>query len=249
MSRLLLRRKSSMKSNIKPMPIAKGPISKPGVEFRWSKTAAEYGLQETDTVMNFHVIQLDSSQQNALFSSLSSTGKSMAFVLLNSLTDILYLAQDSAVSGLSVSIEKCSPRSPRLPNVNEVNKKKQLFISTEENNNGHTNPLSLSYSQLHHAQHPSQTKKMSRAQYSIYPLINGKRSNLSVVKDDISLSSESTSSSKNQQQLPNDKYIRLPTSQLRRLHVSTKYLKEAKTLYFNAASKVFVPRQAIVEAS
>ncbi len=243
MARLLLRRKSSMKPNIKPIPIVKKPIPKPGVEFRWSKTAAQYRSPETDSLMNFHVVELNSSQRNAFFSSPSATGKFMTFVLLNSLTDILYLARNSAANGLPLSIEKYSPRSPRLPNINGVNKKKELFISTKENNNGHINPLSLSYSQLHHAQYPSQTKKMSQAQYSIYPLINDKRNNLSVVNNGISLSS------KNQQQLTNDKYIRLEISELRRLHVSKKYLKEAKTLYFNAASKVFVPRHAIVQAS
>jgi len=249
MARLLLRRKSSMKPNIKPMPIVKKPIPKPGVEFRWSKTAAQYRSPETDSLMNFHVVELDSSQRNAFFSSPFAKGKFMTFVLLNSLTDILYLARNSAPNGVPLSTEKCSPRSPRLPNINEVNKKKELFISTEENNNGHINPLSLSYSQLHHAQYPSQTKKMSQAQYSIYPLINDKRNNLPVVNSGIPLSSKSISSSKNQQQLTNDKYIRLEISELRRLHVSTKYLKEAKTLYFNAASKVFVPRHAIVQAS
>jgi hypothetical protein len=62
-------------------------------------------------------------------------------------------------------------------------------------------------------------------------------------QSEISSSSQSTSSS------TIDKYVRLQTAQLRRLHVSEKYMNEAKTLYFNPASKVFVPRHAITPVS
>jgi len=44
-----------------------------------------------------------------------------------------------------------------------------------------------------------------------------------------------------------EKYIRLPSSQLRRLHVSNKYMREAKKMYFNAVSRVFVPRRSFIE--
>lgn len=148
------------------------------------------------------------------------------------------------------SVEKLSPPSPRLPNINNSNKIKELSSSsTDESDSGHINPLSLSYSQLYQKQKSSQTKRNSQTRYSIDPLTRDKRSSVSLVNTDISTSSDSTSSSSDHQQSSNDKYIRLHTSQLRRLHVSNKYIKEAKKLYFNAALRVFVPRHSIIQIS
>jgi hypothetical protein len=250
MSRLLLRRKPSIKANIKPASIVKEPKPKPAVEFRWSTSVVQTSSPESNLLVNFHLIDLENSQQKAFFSSPFSAGRSIKFVLFNSPTTILYLARNSAASPSVLSMEKLSPCSPRLPNINNTDKKKELPISPDENTNGNINPLSITYSQLHQAQHPSPTKKKSETRFSIYPLLNNKRNNLSGINNDILLSSKSTSSSTtNQRRLTNDKYIRLPISQLRRLHVSNKYIKEAKTLYFNATSKVFVPRHSIVQIS
>jgi hypothetical protein len=100
--------------------------------------------------------------------------------------------------------------------------------------NRQSSPLLLTYFQLHRAQISKQKKKKTQTQYSFLPLLNEKSNNTSI---------------DNHQLISNDEYIRLQTSQLKRLHVSDKYIKEAKKLYFNAASKVFVPRRSIVETS
>jgi hypothetical protein len=147
------------------------------------------------------------------------------------------------------SVEKLSPPSPRLPNINNSNKTKELSSSSDESDSGHINPLSLSYSQLYQHKKSSQTKKNSQTRHSIDPLTRDKRSSVSLVNTDISTSSDSTLSSSYHQQSSNDKYIRLHTSQLRRLHVSNKYMKEAKKLYFNATLRVFVPRHSIIQIS
>lgn len=101
-------------------------------------------------------------------------------------------------------------------------------------------PLSLTYAQLYHGDLSPRSKKKSQSQTSLLPSLNNtnKRNSFSNRRSDVN-------------QIPPtnnpDKYIRLPIAQLRRLHVSSKYIKEAKKLYFNAATKVFVPRHAIVE--
>jgi hypothetical protein len=107
-----------------------------------------------------------------------------------------------------------------LVELSDINKKRKLSQSTDQER---ISPLSLTYSQLHHAQTNRRTRKR---------VLNDTRNNVS------------GSSS-----LSTDEYVRLQTTQLRRLHVSEKYMKEAKKLYFNAASKSFVPRLSIVPVS
>lgn len=138
-----------------------------------------------------------------------------------------------------VSREKLSPSSPRLPSIHDPHKKTKLAISIEDDHPTHQmSPLSLTYAQLYHGDLSPRSKKKSQSQTSLLPPINNsnKRNSLSNRRNNT------------KEAPPNpDKYIRLPIAQLRRLQVSSKYIKEAKKLYFNAATKVFVPRHAIVE--
>ena len=139
---------------------------------------------------------------------------------------LLFLVRNGAKS---ISPSPSSPSSPRLPELKKG--KKNMSNSMSDISNAQSSPLLLTYFQLHHAQISSQTKKKkTRTQYSFLPLLNEK-------------------SNDNHQLIFNDEYIRLQTSQLKRLHVSDKYIKEAKKLYFNAASRVFVPQRSIVEIS
>jgi hypothetical protein len=207
MARVLLARKTSIKSNIKPIPVVKESTKKPAVEFRWSTTAAQLRSPENNSLVNIRLMNLDDSSRASL-----------------------------------ASIEKSSLHSPRLPIINNIPKKTQSSASPDENNHGQVSPLLLHYSELHRPQIPSKTTNKSRTQLSIYSLLSNKRNHISAANKNVSLSSHSTSSSP-----INDKYFRLPLSQLRRLQVSNKYIKEAKTLYFNPVSKVFVPRHSIVQ--
>lgn len=77
MSRLVLRRKSSLKSNNKSLPIVKEPKKDSGVQFRWSTTAVQCGVPDITSLLNFNLIDLDSSQQKMSFSSPAPTSKSI----------------------------------------------------------------------------------------------------------------------------------------------------------------------------
>lgn len=73
MSRLLSRRKSSIKSNVKPM--VKEPKIERSVEFRWSTTAAQHGTTDITSLLNFNLIDLDNCQQKLFLSSPIATSK------------------------------------------------------------------------------------------------------------------------------------------------------------------------------
>jgi hypothetical protein len=158
---------------------------------------------------------------------------------------LLYTVQNSRTSRIKFSKKEVSPCSPDLPPLNDVNMKKQKSISTNENNDQRISPLFLTYSQLFRTQHPSQMKKASETRSSMFPLLNNKRNHIPNVNRNISLSLEPSSLSTDHQQLTTNQYIRLRPTQLRRLHMTEKNTQEAKKLYFNAASKVFVPYSAI----
>lgn len=206
---------------MKSIATVKQPKQESGVEFRWSTSIIQLGLSEKDSLLNFH---LENSQQKAF----PSTSKCIRLKNKKSPINIFYLVRNPSKSISPLSI---SPSSPRLPNINKMKKKTILSNSTNE---VRQSPLSLTYFQLHHAQ----MKTKSQASYSLSPLSNNKQNRMSIVAE-----------SPSQEQLTHDEYIRLHTSQLKRLHVSDKYMKEAKKLYFNPASKVFVPRRSIVEIS
>lgn len=149
----------------------------------------------------------------------------------------LFLVRNSALS----SYGKVSPISPRLPVIVDSKEKHKLSLSSDDDKSPsiQISPISLTYAQLHHAQLSPQTKKKSRSHTSLLPALdNNKRNSLSIHR----ANAPQDSSTNNP-----DKYVRLPISQLRRLHVSSKYIKEAKKLYFNPVTKVFVPRHAVVE--
>lgn len=95
MSRLVLRRKSSLKSNNKPLPIVKEPKRDSGVEFRWSTTAVQYGVPDITSLLNFNLIDLDSSQQKVSFSSPASTSKSIKCPIKFSYSYIIFSSKFS----------------------------------------------------------------------------------------------------------------------------------------------------------
>ena len=131
---------------------------------------------------------------------------------------------------------KISPISPRLPPITDSNKKKKLSFSSDDDTLQLTqiSPLSLTFAQLHHAQLSPRSKKKSQSHTSLLPSLNNKRNSLSIHHPNVSTNNQ-------------EKYVRLPSSQLRRLHVSSKYIEEAKKLYFNPVSKIFVPRHSVTE--
>jgi len=243
MSQLLLQRKAS----IKPIPGVKEPTKKSGIEFRWSVSASQFAVLEKNSSSNFHLVSHDNNQHKSfVFFIPSSSGMSRKIILFNIFyVYLLYTVQNSRTSRIKFSKKKVSPCSPDLPPLNDANMKKQKSISTNENNDQRISPLFLTYSQLFRTQHPSQMKKASETRSSMFPLLNNKRNHIPNVNRNISLSLEPSSLSTDQQQLTTNQYIRLRPTQLRRLHMTEKNTQEAKKLYFNAASKVFVPYSAI----
>jgi hypothetical protein len=80
MQRVLLRPKSSMKTNMKSVPIVKTATKESGIEFRWSILAAQFALLEKNSSSNIRVINLDNSPRKSFFSSSSSTSESKKFI-------------------------------------------------------------------------------------------------------------------------------------------------------------------------
>ncbi|UJR22542.1 hypothetical protein I4U23_025591 [Adineta vaga] len=148
----------------------------------------------------------------------------------------IYTARNLPTNRLTLSTKKSSPR---LPMLNNFQKKTEPFIST--NTNRQICPLVLNYSQLYRAQHPLTKKKSSEIQTPPFSLLIKRPSQI--------LDASSSPDSSDSLNSINEQYIRLRTAQIRRLHVSEKNIKEAKKLYFNAACKVFVPLSSIMEVS
>lgn len=111
-------------------------------------------------------------------------------------------------------------------------------------------PVVMTYSQLHR---PDQQQDKRRP--SQYHVSAEKSSNVSVATSKISLSSNPSLASTmlpsviEELRLPINHPVRLQTAQLRRLHISEKYINEAKELYFDATARVFLPRMPTMNVS
>ena len=94
-------------------------------------------------------------------------------------------------------------------------------------------PLSLTYAQLYHGDLSSRYKKKSQSQTSLLPPLNNnnKRNSFSNRRSNVNQAPPTNNP---------DKYIRLPIAQLRRLHVSSKYIKRSQEIIFLMRQRKFL---------
>ncbi|CAF2895654.1 unnamed protein product [Rotaria sp. Silwood2] len=134
-------------SNIKPKRSVTNLPTKTEIEFRWSILAAKIALQDETSLTTLHTIDLNSPKKKSFLSSQSSTARSFT------------------TNQSSLLAQNLLPRSPRLSNVNNINKTKEL--STDQNDDERKSPLILTYSQLHRAQQQSKQNETSQTTFSM----------------------------------------------------------------------------------
>lgn len=109
-------------------------------------------------------------------------------------------------------------------------------------------PLLLNYSQLHRSNQQLVKHRASQHRLSIDKLssISTNTSKCSFTSSP-SMTSTPLPSLNEEVHLPTNNLVRLRTPQLRLLNISDKYINEAKELYFDATSRVFVPRAVAMQ--
>ncbi|CAF3642575.1 unnamed protein product [Rotaria sordida] len=162
--------------------------------------------------------------------------------------------RSSTVSS-SLSIQKSARRLLHLPTIRQITATKQntsLLPKRTTVNRCPTpfRPLVLSYAQLHRPEQQRDKHQLSQHHTSVDQLTG-----VSIATSKLSSSSNPSLTSTvlpsliEELHLPTNHLVRLHTPQLRRLNISDKYINEAKELYFDATSKVFLPRMPTMHAS
>ncbi|CAF2979417.1 unnamed protein product [Rotaria sp. Silwood2] len=144
----------------------------------------------------------------------------------------------------SVSIYSISDSKRNSISIQSISNNKQSTVSIDSISDTKQNSASL---------HSISSNK--RSSISIHPISDNKRNSISSVNNKLSSTLKTTKSSKTtaplistkyEQRLLNNNFVRLNTAQLRQLNVSEKYMNEAKKLYYNIPCRSFVPRVAMV---
>ncbi|CAF2093968.1 unnamed protein product [Rotaria magnacalcarata] len=206
----------------------------PSVEFRWSTAVIDQATKAVHRPPNPLPLLIEDSYRHKSH-------------IINS----THSDRGSSVSS-SLSMQKYPRRSPHSSN-------KRQQTTTKQNTPGTSmhppvdrcptsfQPLLLNYSQLHRLNQQREHDRLSQSRASI-----DKLSGVSIVKRKFSVSSSSSvvlPPLVEKVRLPTNRLVGLHTPQLHLFNISDKCTHEAKEPYFDATSKVLVPRMSTMQVS